>query len=112
MLGLSNASGMFDITGTMLMVYWAFAYGFKSLWIPWLWPVFNQIFLMVYLSVWLRRAQCADGRRMDKDPFRAGAGATLSHTIVIVFALLSVLGFLSYGFIGIGKFMEIFFRGR
>ena len=29
MLGLSNASGMFDITGTMLMVYWAFAYGFK-----------------------------------------------------------------------------------
>ena len=37
MLGLSNASGMFDITGTMLMVYWAFAYGFKSLWIPWLW---------------------------------------------------------------------------
>lgn len=56
--------------------------------------------------------QCADGRRMDKDPFRAGAGATLSHTIVIVFALLSVLGFLSYGFIGIGKFMEIFFRGR
>ena len=36
MLGLSNASGMFDITGTMLMVYWAFAYGFKSLWIPWL----------------------------------------------------------------------------
>ena len=73
MLGLSNASGMFDITGTMLMVYWAFAYGFKSLWIPWLWPVFNQIFLMVYLSVWLRR-QCADGRRMDKDPFRAGAG--------------------------------------
>ena len=25
MLGLSNASGMFDITGTMLMVYWAFA---------------------------------------------------------------------------------------
>lgn len=110
MLGLSNASGMFDITGTMLMVYWAFAYGFKSLWIPWLWPVFNQIFLMVYLSVWLRQAQCADGRRMDKDPFRAGA--TLSHTIVIVFALLSVLGFLSYGFIGIGKFMEIFFRGR
>ena len=32
-----------------------------------------------------------------------GKGATLSHTIVVVFALLSVLGFLSYGFIGIGK---------
>lgn len=80
MLGLSNASGMFDITGTMLMVYWAFAYGFKSLWIPWLWPVFNQIFLMVYLSVWLRRAQCADGRRMDKDPFPGrGGGYALAY---------------------------------
>ena len=97
MLGLSDASGMFDITGTMLMVYWAFAYGFKSLWIPWLWPVFNQIF-PDGLSVGVAPPeQCADGRRMDKDPFRAGAGATLSHTIVIVFALLSVLGFLSYG---------------
>lgn len=108
MLGLSNASGMFDITGTMLMVYWAFAYGFKSLWIPWLWPVFNQIFLMVYLSVWLRRSNVLTGAEWIKTRFGKGKGATLSHTIVVVFALLSVLGFLSYGLIGIGKFMEIF----
>lgn len=108
MLGLSNASGMFDITGTMLMVYWAFAYGFKSLWIPWLWPVFNQIFLMIYLSVWLRRSNVLTGAEWIKTRFGKGKGATMSHTIVIVFALLSALGFLSYGFIGIGKFMEIF----
>ena len=100
MLGLSNASEMFDITGTMLMVYWAFAYGFKSLWIPWLWPVFNQIFLMVYLSVWLRRSNVLTGAEWIKTRFGKGKGSTLSHTIVIVFALLSVLGFLSYGFIG------------
>ena len=30
MLGLSNASGMFDITGTMLMVYWAFRLWFQK----------------------------------------------------------------------------------
>lgn len=109
MLGLSNASGMFDITGTMLMVYWAFAYGFKSLWIPWLWPVFNQIFLMVYLSVWLRRSNVLTGAEWIQTRFGKGRGASLSHTIIIVFALLSALGFLSYGFIGIGKFLEIFF---
>ena len=109
MLGLSNASGMFDITGTMLMVYWAFAYGLTSLWIPWLWPVFNQIFLMIYLSVWLRRSNVLTGAEWIKTRFGQGKGATMSHTIVIVFALLSVLGFLSYGFIGVGKFMEIFF---
>ncbi len=44
MLGVSDASGMFDISGTMLMVYWLFVYGVKSIWLPFLWPVFNQIF--------------------------------------------------------------------
>ena len=34
LLGISDASGMFDITGTMLMVYWLFVYGLKSIWLP------------------------------------------------------------------------------
>ena len=55
-LGVSNASGMFDIAGTMWLVYLMFIYGLKSVWIPWLWPVFNQIFLMMFLSGWLRRS--------------------------------------------------------
>ena len=61
MLGLSNASGMFDISGTMWLVTLAFVYGLKSIWIPWLWPVFNQIFLMVFLSAWLRRSNVTTG---------------------------------------------------
>ena len=36
MLGISNASGMFDIAGTMWLVYLLFVYGLKSVWIPWL----------------------------------------------------------------------------
>lgn len=109
MLGLSNASGMFDISGTMWMVYLAFVYGLKSLWIPWLWPVFNQIFLMIYLSIWLRRSNVLTGAEWIRTRFGYGRGANLSHTIVILYAVVGVLGFLSYGFIGIGKFMEIFF---
>lgn len=109
MLGLSNASGMFDISGTMWMVYLAFVYGLKSLWIPWLWPVFNQIFLMIYLSIWLRRSNVLTGAEWIRTRFGFGKGANLSHTIVILYAVIGVLGFLSYGFIGIGKFMEIFF---
>lgn len=109
MLGLSNASGMFDISGTMWMVYLAFVYGLKSLWIPWLWPVFNQIFLMVYLSIWLRRSNVLTGAEWIRTRFGYGKGANLSHTIVILYAVIGVLGFLSYGFIGIGKFMEVFF---
>ena len=34
LLGVSNASGMFDIAGTMWLVYLLFIYGLKSVWIP------------------------------------------------------------------------------
>ena len=108
MLGLSNASGMFDISGTMWLVTLAFVYGVKSIWIPWLWPVFNQIFLMVFLSAWLRRSNVTTGAQWIQTRFGKGKGSSLSHGIVVVFALLSGLGFLAYGFIGLGKFMLIF----
>jgi Na+/proline symporter len=108
MLGLSNASGMFDISGTMWLVTLAFVYGLKSIWIPWLWPVFNQIFLMIFLSSWLRRSNVTTGAEWIKTRFGKGQGSTLSHWIVVIFALISGLGFLAYGFIGLGKFMEIF----
>ncbi len=108
MLGLSNASGMFDISGTMWLVTITFVYGFKSIWIPWLWPVFNQVFLMVYLSVWLRRSQKTTGAEWILFRFDNGKGGRRSHTIIVIFAILSCLGFLAYGFIGLGKFTEIF----
>jgi Na+/proline symporter len=107
-LGISNASGMFDISGTMLLVYWMFIYGLKSVWIPWLWPTFNQIFLMVYLSAWLRRSKVMTGAEWIKTRFGTGRGAQLSHLIVIIYAFVCILGFFSYGFKGIGKFAAIF----
>jgi len=108
MLGLSNASGMFDISGTMWLVTLAFVYGLKSIWIPWLWPVFNQIFLMVFLSIWLRRSNVTTGAEWMGTRFGGGRDGKFSHGIVVVFALISCLGFLAYGFIGLGKFVEIF----
>ncbi len=108
MLGLSNASGMFDISGTMWMVYLLFLYGLKSVWIPWLWPVFNQIFLMIFLSIWLRRSGVMTGAEWIKFRFGTSRGANLAHFIVVVFAILNVIGFLAYGFVGIGKFASTF----
>jgi Na+/proline symporter len=107
-LGISNASGMFDISGTMLLVYWMFIYGVKSVWIPWLWPTFNQIFLMVYLSSWLRRSKVMTGAEWIKTRFGTGRGAQLSHLIVVVYAFVSIIGFFTYGFKGIGKFAATF----
>jgi SSS family solute:Na+ symporter len=109
MLGLSDASDMFDISGTMWMVSLCFIYGMKSIWIPWLWPVFNQVFLMMYLSRWLRRSNATTGAEWLASRFgSSGPGVRASHNIVVAFALLSCLGFMAYGFVGLGKFMEIF----
>ncbi len=109
MLGLSDASDMFDISGTMWMVSLCFIYGMKSIWIPWLWPVFNQVFLMMYLSRWLRRSNATTGAEWLATRFgRSGPGVRASHNIVVAFALLSCLGFMAYGFVGLGKFMQIF----
>jgi Na+/proline symporter len=107
-LGVSDASGMFDIAGTMWLVYIMFVYGLKSLWIPWLWPVFNQVFLAAYLSRWLRRSGAITGADWIRTRFGTGRGAELSHLIVVVFALVSVIAFLSYAFKGIGKFATDF----
>src|SRR5690606_7243506 len=107
-LGLSNASGMFDISGTMWMVTLAFVYGIKSLWLPWLWPVFNQIFLMMYLAVWLRRSNVTTGAEWMTTRFGTDRKSSMAQWIIVIFAILSCLGFLAYGFIGLGKFVEIF----
>jgi Na+/proline symporter len=107
-LGVSDASGMFDIGGTMWLVYIMFVYGLKSVWIPWVWPVFNQIFLMVFLSAWLRRSNAMTGAEWIQTRFGKGKGAQLAHLIVVIFALVSVVGFLSYAFKAIGKFATEF----
>src|SRR6185503_15833267 len=109
LLGLSDASDMFDISGTMWMVALCFVYGMKSIWIPWLWPVFNQVFNMMYLSKWLRRSNANTGAEWLATRFgNSGTGVTASHTVVVAFAIIGCLGFLAYGFIGLGKFIEIF----
>jgi Na+/proline symporter len=108
MLGISNASGMFDISGTMWLVTLCVVYGLKSVWIPWLWPVFNQVFLLAYLSVWLRRSNVLTGAEWIETRFGSRLGGQLSQFSIIAFAVLSILGFLAYGFVGIGRFIEVF----
>lgn len=109
LLGMSDASDMFDISGTMWMVALCFVYGMKSIWIPWLWPVFNQVVLMMFLSKWLRRSNANTGAEWLATRFgTSGAGVRASHQVVVAFALLSCFGFLAYGFVGLGKFIEIF----
>ena len=108
-LGISNASGMFDITGTMWFVSILFVYGLKGAWLPWMWPIWNQIFLMVFLATWLRRSNVMTGAEWLKTRFGEDRGGQMSHIIVVIFAIVSVIGFIAYTFAGIGKFATSFF---
>ncbi len=112
LLGISDASGMFDISGTMWMVYILFVYGLKSIWLPFLWPVFNQIFLMMFLSAWLRRSNVLTGAQWIETRFGRDTGASLAHLSVVFFALVNVIGMLAYAFKGIGKFAVVMLPWR
>lgn len=107
-LSMSNAASMFDVSGTMWLVSLLYVYGLKSVFIPWLWPVFNQIFLMVYLSAWLRRSKAMTGAEWITLRFGGDSGAEASRISVVIFALVSVIAFTGYAFVGIAKFSEVF----
>jgi Na+/proline symporter len=107
-LGLSNASGMFDVSGTMIAVAWLFVYGIKSAWIPWLWPVWNQIFMMVFLAAWMRRSNVLTGAQWITFRFGDSLGGRLSHIATVIFAVVIVIAFMAYFVEGIGKFSAQF----
>lgn len=108
LLGVSNASAMWDITGTMWLVYILFVYGMKAIFLPWLWPVFNQVFDAVYLSKWIRRSNARTGAEWIATRFGSGRGGEMARAVIVVFALVSVIGFISYDFQGMGKFCKVF----
>ncbi len=108
-LSMSNAASMFDISGTMWLVSLLYVYGLKSVFIPWLWPVFNQIFLMVYLSAWLRRSRAVTGAEWITLRFGRDSGAEASRLSVVIFALVSVIAFTGYAYVGMKLFAAEFF---
>lgn len=106
-LGLSNGSGMFDVSGTAWMVGILFLYGVKSFMFMWLWPVWNQVFIMMFLAVWIRRSNIMTGSEWILTRFGDGKAGRASHSIVAVFAVVAAIGFIAYFFEGIGKFMTV-----
>ncbi|MDP3666540.1 MAG: sodium:solute symporter, partial [Sediminibacterium sp.] len=67
------------------------------------------VILMMFLSKWLRRSNATTGAEWLATRFgKTGKSVLASHNVVVAFALLSCFGFLAYGFVGLGKFIEIF----
>ncbi|HMR16451.1 MAG TPA: Na+:solute symporter, partial [Mariniflexile sp.] len=106
-LGLSNGSGMFDVSGTALMVGILFLYGVKSFMFMWIWPIWNQIFIMIFLAAWIRRSNIMTGSEWILTRFGDDKAGRASHLIVAIFAIIASIGFIAYFFEGVGKFMTI-----
>ncbi len=107
-IGVAHGSSGIDITGTMWFVTMLFVYGVKGLWLLWIWPLFNVLFRMMYLGAWVRRSNVLTGAEWMRTRFGAGVGSELAYASVVVYAMVSVVGFLSYAFRGIGKFVKPF----
>ncbi len=101
-LGLSNSSGMFDVNAVSWRVGLLIMYGIQSVWIPWVWPVWNQVFVMIFLSSWLRRSGAMTGAEWMRIRFGDNLGGRLSHIIVVIFAVTEVIISIGVFFTGIG----------
>ncbi|HJO95499.1 MAG TPA: sodium:solute symporter family protein [Victivallales bacterium] len=108
-LGISDASGMFDIAGTMWMVSNAFVYGVLGIYMTWIWPVFNQIFNMVFMSAWVRRSDVLTGAEWMKTRYGTTRMAEATNILIVVFAIIAAIGYYAYAFAGIGEFAATFF---
>ena len=106
-LGLSNGSVMFDVSGTAWMVGILFLYGVKSFMFMWIWPIWNQIFIMIFLAAWIRRSNIMTGSEWILTRFGDDKSGRASHLVVAIFAIIASIGFIAYFFEGVGKFMTI-----
>jgi SSS family solute:Na+ symporter len=108
MIGIAHGSSGLDISGTMWFVMVLFVYGVKGIWLLWVWPLFNVIFRMVYLGTWVRRSNVLTGAEWMYTRFGRNRGSELAYLSIVVYAIVSVVGFLSMAYIGIGKFTASF----
>jgi Na+/proline symporter len=109
LIGVAHGSSGVDITGTMWFVMMLYIYGVKATWLLWVWPLFNVIFRMMYLGTWVRRSNVLTGAEWMRTRFGFSRGAELAYLSVVIYAIVHVVGFLSYAFRGIGEFTKPFF---
>jgi Na+/proline symporter len=108
-IGVAHGSSGVDITGTMWFVMMLYIYGVKATWLLWVWPLFSVIYRMMYLGTWVRRSNVLTGAEWMRTRFGYSRGAELAYISVVAYALVHVVGFLSYAFRGIGEFTRPFF---
>lgn len=109
LLGISHGVSGLDVSGMMWFALMLFTYGVKGVYLLWIWPMFTMVFRMVYLGIWIRRSNVLTGAEWMHTRFSRVGGGEWAHLSVVLYAVVGVVGFLSYAFQGIGKFAAPFF---
>ena len=107
-LGASGSSSYFDITGTMWIVSLFMLYGVKGMWEQWIWGFTYAAFFMTFMGKWIRRSNVLTGAEWMRTRFGEGAASESARASYALLAVVTVVAFLAYACVGIGKFGEAY----
>ncbi len=108
LLGISGAASYFDITGTMWIVSLFFLIGVKGMWVHWMWGFLGAAFFAAYMGKWIRRSGVMTGAEWMKTRFGEGRDGEAARLAYAILAVVTVIAFLAYATVGIGKFASVY----
>jgi len=110
-LAASGSSSYFDITGTMWIVSLFMLYGVRGMWEQCIWGFFYAAFFMTFMGKWIRRSNALTGAEWMGTRFGQGAASEAARGSYAFLAVITIIAFLAYGSVGIGKFGQTFLPG-
>ena len=103
---MSNSMSSIDITGTMVNVSILYYMGVRSFYYN-IWFV-GGVALMCHLGRWVRRSNVVTAAEWMSTRFGKGWAGELPRMTVAIVAVGSLLGYVAYAFVGVGKFVSVF----
>jgi len=110
-LAASGSSAYFDITGTMWIVSLFMLYGVKGMWQQCIWGFFYAAFFMTFMGKWIRRSKVVTGAEWMRTRFGEGRDSEWARGSYALLAVVTLVAFIAYSSVGIGKFGAIFLPG-
>ncbi len=104
MLAASGSSSYWDITGTMWIVSLLCVLGMKAMWHQWIWGFPLPVFFAAFMGRWINRSRVRTAAEWMKTRFGEDAAGESARSAYAVLAVVTVVSFLAYDAVGMGKF--------
>jgi Na+/proline symporter len=106
MLAASGSSSYWDITGTMWIVSLLCVLGMKAMWHQWIWGFPLPIFFAAFMGRWINRSRVLTAAEWMKTRFGEDTAGQSARSAYAALAVVTVVSFLAYDAVGMGKFGE------